>query len=45
MRDHGFYRVKVEALEFELTPKGAQGLLDEVRWLEWKGGSGEPPAQ
>jgi hypothetical protein len=36
-----FYRdgVEVEALEFELSPSGARGLLDEVRWLEWRAGS------
>jgi len=32
--------VEAEALDFELSPLGARGLLDEVRWLEWRGGSG-----
>lgn len=36
-----FYRdgVEAEALDFELSPTGARGLLDEVRWLEWRAGS------
>ncbi len=30
--------VEVDTLDFELTEAGARGLLDEVRWLEWKTG-------
>ena len=37
--------IEAEALEFDLSPHGARDLLDEVRWLEWKSGSGEPSAQ
>jgi hypothetical protein len=32
--------VEAEALDFELSPLGARGLLDEVRWIEWKTDSG-----
>jgi hypothetical protein len=32
--------VEAEALDFELSPLGARGLLDEVRWMEWKTDSG-----
>jgi hypothetical protein len=28
--------VEIDTLDFELTETGARGLLDEVRWLEWK---------
>jgi hypothetical protein len=30
--------VEIDTLDFELTETGARGLLDEVRWLEWKTG-------
>ena len=30
--------LEVRAFDFELSPAGARSLLDEVRWLEWKGG-------
>jgi hypothetical protein len=30
--------IEAETIEFELSPVGARGLLDEVRWLEWKDG-------
>jgi hypothetical protein len=30
--------VEAETIEFELSPVGARSLLDEMRWLEWKGG-------
>lgn len=29
--------VEVEAVTFDLSASGAQGLLDEVRYLEWTG--------
>ncbi len=31
--------VEVRAFDFDLSPAGARGLMDEVRWLEWKEGS------
>ncbi len=31
--------VEIRAFDFELSPAGARGLIDEVRWLEWKDGS------
>jgi hypothetical protein len=31
--------VEAETLEFELSAVGARGLLDEMRWLEWKAGT------
>lgn len=31
--------VEVGAFDFELSPAGGRGLMDEVRWLEWKEGS------
>jgi hypothetical protein len=37
--------VEAEALAFDLSEHGARDLLDEVRWLEWKSGPGEPPAR
>jgi hypothetical protein len=37
--------VEAEALDFELSPLGARGLLDEVRWLEWKSASEGPSPQ
>ncbi len=30
--------VEIDTLDFEPTEPGARGLLDEVRWLEWKTG-------
>jgi hypothetical protein len=30
--------VEIDTLDFELTETGARGLLDEVRWLEWRTG-------
>ncbi len=35
-----FFRngVEAEALDFELTPSGSRGLVDEVRWLEFRYG-------
>ena len=34
--------VERETIRFELTPCGAHGLLDEVRWLEWMAGAESP---
>lgn len=32
--------VEAEALDFELTPTGSRGLVDEVNWLEFRYGAG-----
>ena len=36
--------VEAEGLDFDLSPLGARGLLDEVRWIEWKSESRTPGA-
>jgi hypothetical protein len=30
--------IEVETLDFDLSPSGSQGLIDEVRWLEFRHG-------